>query len=114
MTEVAHPVIGEALLFGLPKQTMQTLAEIFAGQSKVKRVLIYGSRAKGSFREGSDIDLTLDAPDLSFSEKLKINAAIAESNIPYVVDLSVFHELKHVDLLDHIARVGQVFYSRQS
>ncbi len=112
MAELGHSNLLHAQPFGLSQATMQKLVHIFSTQQKVQRVVIYGSRAKGNYREGSDIDLVLDAPDISFLEKLNLNTAISESNIPYLVDLSVLHELKHPGLLDHIERIGQVFYSR--
>jgi uncharacterized protein len=111
MGDMAHLPSARVLKYGLSVQAVRTLTDIFAAQPKVHRALIYGSRAKGNFREGSDIDLVLDCPDLSFSEKLALDRAISNSNIPYLVDLSVLHELKSPELLEHIGRVGQVFYS---
>ncbi len=104
--------VTDELQFGLTHLTVQTLVHIFASHAKVQRALIYGSRAMGNFREGSDIDLALDAPDLTYAEKLAIDLAIADTNIPYLVDLSVMHSLTQADLLDHIERVGRVLYAR--
>ena len=48
--------------FGLPGRSLCTLLRILASQGAVEQAIVYGSRAKGNFRPGSDIDLTLVAP----------------------------------------------------
>ncbi len=45
--------------FGLPDETIIRIQGIFSGHASIERVLVYGSRAKGNWREGSDIDLVL-------------------------------------------------------
>ncbi len=107
-------VSSDGSSFGLSAKTMGTLLTIFSSQPKISRVLIYGSRAKGNYREGSDIDLTIDAVDLSFSELAALQRTIDESTIPYLLDLSVLQALTNTALLEHIQRVGQVFYERES
>ncbi len=96
--------------FGLPQRTLDEMRAIFAKYSAVKKVVIYGSRAMGNYREGSDIDLTLYGDTLTHSDLVNIAGELDESSIPYLVDLSIFNELDHAELRKHIERVGQVFY----
>jgi predicted nucleotidyltransferase len=49
--------------FGLPLATLDKLNSVFAQHSAIENVLIYGSRAKGDYRLGSDIDLTIKGGD---------------------------------------------------
>ena len=98
--------------FGLPERTLQEMRAIFAKYSKVQKVVIYGSRAIGTHKPGSDIDLTLYGQDLTFNDLNVLAGALDDSSIPYLVDLSIFDALDHVKLKDHIDRVGQVFYDR--
>ena len=109
-----HAVVEQDNTFGLSQKTMQTLDLIFAAEPMVEKVIVYGSRAKGNFREGSDIDLTLVAPDLQFRQLLKLQGEIEESSIPQMVDLSILNEIKNTALVDHITRVGKVFYTKKS
>lgn len=75
--------------------------------------MLYGSRAKGNYKPGSDIDLTLFGAGLTSGLCATIADALDELLLPYTIDLSVFAELKHPELEAHIQRVGVVFFDRQ-
>jgi predicted nucleotidyltransferase len=98
--------------FGLPQTTNDTIRQILAEVPALKKAVIYGSRAKGNYRPGSDIDLTLFGPGLSLDILGQIASRLDESPIPYQVDLSLFDQIEHAGLREHIERVGQVFYER--
>jgi len=98
--------------FGLPGRSLYTLRSILTSQSAVEQAIVYGSRAKGNFRPGSDIDLTLVGPDLTLTDLTRIAQALDESDLPYQVDLSLQADIDNPNLLEHIARVGQVLYER--
>ncbi|MEX8523378.1 nucleotidyltransferase domain-containing protein [Leptothrix ochracea] len=92
----------------MSETTLGRLRSVFNRHPKVLRVLVYGSRAKGNYRPGSDIDLSLDAPELSFAEFLKIEQEIDDLLLPYHVDLSRFADIEVGPLREHIERVGRV------
>ncbi|MEY4978799.1 MAG: hypothetical protein RLZZ352_1069 [Pseudomonadota bacterium] len=101
--------------FGLSAHTIQQLHRVLMQHPHVQRAVVYGSRAKGNYRPGSDIDLTLHtAPDaqIDHRELANILDEIDELLLPYTVDLSVFDQLSNADLREHIERVGQVLYER--
>lgn len=99
----------EQTKYGLSVKAVAGLKEIFAKYPDVQKVILYGSRAKGNFRTGSDIDLTLVAPGLDLSQLLKIENEIEELMLPYKVDLSLFHKIENDQLIEHINRVGIEF-----
>lgn len=101
-----------AATFGLPATTLARLRALLAQHAAVRRAIIYGSRAKGNYRPGSDIDLTLDAPDLPFAEFLRIEQDIDDLLLPYQVDLSRLADIEPGPLREHIERVGQIFWAR--
>lgn len=96
--------------FGLPPATLSTIRQILADFPAVQKAIIYGSRAKGTYRPGSDIDLTLLGDALDLDTLGRISTRLDESPIPYQVDLSIFKLINHAGLREHIERVGQVFY----
>lgn len=96
--------------FGLNDITIQKFHSVFKNYPEIMEVLIYGSRAKGNFREGSDIDLTLKGINETDDILSKVWLDIDELNTPYLVDLSVYHTIKSETLLEHINRVGDTFY----
>ncbi len=98
--------------FGLPPATLSTIRCILAEVPAVKKAVIYGSRAKGTHRLGSDIDLTLFGEELNLDILGQIATCLYESPIPYQVDLSIFEQIEHAGLREHIERVGKLFYER--
>ena len=98
--------------FGLSDQTLAVIRQILADYSAVKKAILYGSRAKGNYRKGSDIGLTLIGDGLDHRILGEIAGRLEESPIPYQVDLSLWEQIDNQNLLDHIERVGVVFYDR--
>jgi len=74
--------------FGLSPATLEKLNSVFAQHDAINSVLIYGSRAKGNFRAGSDIDLTIKGDEIPFAEFMQIEDQIDDLMLPYTVDLS--------------------------
>lgn len=79
--------------FGLPTDVLDQLRAVLRKQKKVQGVILYGSRAKGNFKPGSDIDLTLVAPTMTLSELLALENEIDDLLLPYKVDLSLYPPL---------------------
>lgn len=98
--------------FGLPDKTLATIRYILAEYPAVEKVILYGSRAKGNHRPGSDIDLTLIGDRLDLKTLGELATRLDESSIPYQVDLSLWSRIDHTGLREHIERVGVVFYQR--
>jgi len=96
--------------FGLKQVTLEHIQSVFSKHLEIDHVVIYGSRAKGNFRNGSDIDLTLIGKDITEKLLLLIKLELDELNTPYLFDISIFDHLNSPGLKMHIARVGQVFY----
>ncbi|WP_245232420.1 nucleotidyltransferase domain-containing protein [Pasteurella sp. WM03] len=71
---------------------------------------MYGSRAKGTYREGSNIDLCLKGKNLTHSILRKIWLDLDDSNSPYLFDPFIYHELSNLNLVENIDRIGKVFY----
>ncbi|OGS89116.1 MAG: hypothetical protein A2061_08820 [Gallionellales bacterium GWA2_59_43] len=98
--------------FGLSEQTLATVRAILADYPAVEKAVLYGSRAKGNYSKGSDIDLTLVGVGLDHRLLAQIAGRLEESPIPYQVDLSLKEYIDNPNLLAHIDRVGVVFYQR--
>ncbi len=98
--------------FGLSETTSATIRRIFEHYPIVEKAVIYGSRAKGNYKNGSDIDLTLFGDNLDSQTLSAIAWELDDSFIPYTVDLSLYEKIENPALRDHIDRVGVVFYER--
>jgi uncharacterized protein len=98
--------------FGLKQATLEKLKSVFQKHDAIDSVIIYGSRAKGTYKEGSDIDLTIKGLVLPFAELMQIEDQIDDLYLPYGVDLSQYEQLKNPDLVRHIDRLGVVMYMK--
>lgn len=91
---------------GLPAEASARILALLHAEAAVREVWLYGSRAMGRHRPGSDIDLTLVAPDLGHADRLRLMAALDDLLLPWSIDLSLHHELP-APLREHVARVGR-------
>lgn len=97
--------------FGLKPEYIEAINSIFESFPKIEKVIIYGSRAKGNFRHNSDIDLTI-VGKIPEEELLSIKDKLDILNLIFMIDISIFSEIKSKELTEHINRVGKVFYER--
>lgn len=100
--------------FGLSDQTLATLRGILTAYPEIEKAILYGSRAMGNYRKGSDIDLTLVGAALDDRLLSRIAGRLEDSTIPYHVDLSLKDHIDNPNLLAHIARVGVLFYEKEA
>ena len=98
--------------FGLSPAVIARLREVFARFPGVDKAVLYGSRAMGTHKTGSDIDLTLYGEKLTLEQLAVIASELDDLLLPYTIDLSIFASLNNADLCEHISRVGKVFYKR--
>lgn len=96
--------------FGLPERTMNELLEYFKSRKDIEKVVIYGSRAKGNYRTGSDIDFAV------WSDKespLGIAMDLDELPTPYMFDVTNYKTLTHEGMKNSIDNDGKLFYLRK-
>lgn len=97
--------------WGLSEREIALLRATLAAHPNVQRAVLYGSRAMGNYRTGSDIDLTLEG-DLHLQDINRLLLDIDDLLLPYQVDLSAFQDIDNPELVDHIRRVGVEFWRR--
>ena len=96
--------------FGLSEKTLKRIRNFFKAFPEIEEVKIYGSRAKGNYRPGSDIDFAVfgDCEDI-IGELLSGLDALPT---PYMYDVTDYKTLTHQGLKEHIDKVGKVFYKK--
>lgn len=92
--------------FGLPDDVLPRVLAVLVSNRKVGQVTLYGSRAKGNQRAGSDIDLCLEADALTLEELVALESRIDDLLLPWKIDITVRQQIDNPDLLAHIERVG--------
>lgn len=98
--------------FGLKKRDLEKICGVLSDCPQVQKAVLYGSRAIGNYKNGSDIDLTLFGKDLTLDVLYQIDRELDDLMLPYTFDLSLFAHLNDGDLIEHIQRVGVVFWQR--
>lgn len=99
--------------FGIYDNTFNLILDTLQKEPKVEKAAIYGSRAMGNYRTGSDIDIALFGDEVDHEIVSKIHFILNEElPIPYFVDVLSMNDLKNESLRKHIIREGKVFYER--
>lgn len=96
--------------FGLSDTVIRELQDVFRRHANIEKVLIFGSRSKGNYRAGSDIDLTVVGQGIDYSQLLAIQCEIDDLELLYSIDLLDYQKEKGTPIGDHIDRVAQIFY----
>jgi predicted nucleotidyltransferase len=98
--------------YGLSEHAVNKIISVFKKQPEVEKAILFGSRAKGTNREGSDIDITLKGSQLNFQTIKKIELRLDEQLLPYAINLVLYKSIKNQDLREHIDRKGIIIYQK--
>ncbi len=99
-------------MFGIYPKSYQEIISILEKYESIEKVIIYGSRAKGNYKEGSDIDITLFG-NITKEDFNTLWLEIDDSYIPYKFDISIYNNLNSEELKEHINRVGKIFFIKK-
>jgi predicted nucleotidyltransferase len=99
---------------GLTNKTLAQITGVLAAFSQVEKALLFGSRAKGTHKPGSDIDLALVGGDLDWQTLGRISGALDDLPIPYRFSLIMFSKKTDSEVAAHIRRVGIPLFERNA
>lgn len=97
-------------MYGLSDTVISDICSVFRKHTNIEKVLIFGSRAKGTYSEGSDIDLAAIGENISFNQLMDINIQIEDLGLLYKVDVIDYNKHINTPIGNHITRVGLPFY----
>ncbi|HOI01129.1 MAG TPA: nucleotidyltransferase domain-containing protein [Bacteroidales bacterium] len=96
-------------MFGLSENYIVNICRCFEKYQGIKRVIIYGSRARGDYKRSSDIDLAI-VGSLTYSELMHLEGQLDDLLLPYKIDIGLLDEIENPDLRAQIRQTGQIFY----
>ncbi len=99
-------------MYGLKAIHIDKIKSVFANCSEIDKAILYGSRAKGNYREGSDIDISIVGNKLSLDTLLRIETALDDLLLPYNIDISIYDKIENLELIEHIKRIGIIIYEK--
>ena len=94
----------------MPSSSLEKINSIFRQHPQIDKVLLYGSRAIGNYRKGSDIDLCIESNSLDSTDLFSIETQLDDLLLPWKIDLSLKNSIDNVALLEHINKMGIVFF----
>lgn len=98
---------------GLSAQKLQKIRDVFVRYPQVEEAVLYGSRARGDYKNGSDIDLTLrGSTELTLTILSQIVNDLDDQLLPYTIDLSIFKNIRNPEMIEQIKRVGVALYKK--
>lgn len=101
------------MMFGLKKGELQKIRSILAEYPEIESAMIFGSRAMGNFKPGSDFDLALFGREISRKTVLSLYDRLNEvSNLPYHFDLVHYEEISDSAFKKHIDDFGLTIWEK--
>jgi len=98
-------------LYGLRADIIEKIVQTIKKNLKIQQIILFGSRAKETYKKGSDIDISIISKDLSLKELNQIKVMLDDLMLPYKIDLLDYERISNDALKDHIKRVGKVLNS---
>ena len=100
-------------MFGLKESDIFQICSTLAIHNDVDEAILFGSRAKGTYKKGSDVDIALKGASINLSTVNSISFTLNEESLmPYKFDILNYQTIQNQELLHHIERVGICFYKK--
>lgn len=90
----------------LDSVTLEKIYQLSKQEKKIKNILLFGSRAKGSAKNGSDIDLAIVGDDFGFRDICRFGMKLDGLDLPYKIDIVNYNTITNIELKEHIDRAG--------
>lgn len=101
--------------FGLKESDMYYILNIIENFKEIEKAVIFGSRAKGNYKPGSDVDIAIYGENITFDTISALHSLLEEQGpLPYLFDIVDYTHLNHKELREHIDRIGKLIFSRQN
>jgi predicted nucleotidyltransferase len=99
--------------FGLKEADLNYIISIIGNFNEIEKAVIFGSRAKGNYKPGSDIDIAIYGENINFDTISALHSLLEDQGpLPYLFDIVDYTHLNHKELKDHIDRIGKLIFSR--
>lgn len=97
--------------YGLLPRDMEYITQALQKFPEIEVALVFGSRAKGNYVRGSDVDLTIKGAGITHTTVSRLLFLLNEEYpLPYFFDVIHYESLVNPDLVEHIDRVGEIIY----
>jgi predicted nucleotidyltransferase len=99
--------------FGLRTEDVDYIKAVLSQFPEIEKAVIFGSRAKGKFKPGSDVDLAVWGNGIDLTTIARVHALLEEEGpLPYFFDVVDYTHLEHTALREQIDRTGKAIFGR--
>ncbi len=100
---------------GLSAGDLQLILDAAITLPEVRQLILFGSRAKGEYKAGSDVDLAVKGEAVTDDTVIQLTDLLNEEKpLPYFFDVVNYHSISEPALLRHIDRVGVLLFDRSA
>lgn len=98
-------------MFGLLERDMDYIKKALSEFNEIEKAIVFGSRAMGNYKKGSDIDLAIIGEQVTHKTIFKLNDYLNEVYpLPYFFDIVHYDSLSNDELKKHIDTEGKLIY----
>lgn len=95
---------------GLTEQQLTILRKACARYPEIEDVVIFGSRAKGNYKPGSDIDIAIKGAGVTRRTVASLRSDLEDTTLPFYVDVVAYDSITNPELKEHIDRVATALF----
>ncbi|NJN28823.1 MAG: nucleotidyltransferase domain-containing protein [Cyclobacteriaceae bacterium] len=100
------------MMFGLPDEFLRTVMMFGETQASIEAIILFGSRATGNYRSGSDVDLILKGRNLGIDDVIQFEKQLEKLDSLNTFDILIFDRIASADLIRRIEKTGITLYSK--
>lgn len=101
------------MLYGLQESDLRLIIAATEALPEIEQLILFGSRAKGNQKPGSDVDLAIKGKAVTYDTVLQLTDRLNEQiPLPYYFDVVNYHSIQEPRLTEHIDNVGIVIFDR--
>ena len=99
--------------YGLQDEDLEYIITAIARFPEIRQAVIFGSRAKGNYKPGSDVDIAVIGENVSLHAIASLHSLLEEEGpLPYLFDIVDYTHTDHGELKEHIDRQGKIIFER--
>jgi len=100
--------------YGLSDEDLVEIIQVISTFKEIEEAAIFGSRAKGNYKKGSDIDIGIYGEQINFDKIASLKYQLEEfGTLPFYFDIVDVSHLENAELKEHIKRVGKTIWKRE-
>ena len=101
--------------FGIYDKSFTLIRESLAEFPEIEKAVIFGSRAMGNYKKGSDIDIVICGENVNHNTISRLHGKLNEElPVPYFVDIINYNSITLKELKEHIENSGKIIYEKNS